>query len=164
MMFNRKTLKGVRGVIASRDLEKYLEQILILERRVRQKDIKIAILESELNSLKIEQKHLKKVTREQEGILHFHRNDNADLKLQLQSLKDRSELLEREKKEQVGELRKELDILPNKTVYLSMKKENERMAKELQELKRLLERRESQIRRMTEENLKLKDKLKFLKA
>ena len=42
MMFKRKTLKGVRGVVASRDLEKYLEQILILERKVRQRDIKIA--------------------------------------------------------------------------------------------------------------------------
>lgn len=164
MVLKKKILKGVRGVISSKDLEKYLEQILILERKLRQKDIAINMLEAELIALKQEHKKALKDLHSHEKNLQEHRNINADIKLKLQSLKDQKELLEREKQEAVGGLRKELDHLPDRSEYEKLKNDHQKTLKKVKSLENTLDRRDSQVRKLTEENLKLKDKLKFIKS
>ena len=81
----------------------------------------------------------------------------------MEELSNKSKLLAQERDGALDGVKKKLTQLPEKEEFERQKTEHAALAKEVKDLRKSLERSENQVHKLVEENLKLKDKLKFLK-
>ncbi|MHA1791470.1 MAG: hypothetical protein ACTSVI_02430 [Promethearchaeota archaeon] len=162
-MFKKRYLKGIKGVVSAKDLEKYLENIMLLERELHSKEIKIGLLETRLNAVMKELSHSRKVIKNQEEIIQKHRSTNADLQLQLESLKDLKDDLERSRNEASSKLSGDAIKIHGLAEFQAIKADRDKLLGEVKKLGKMMTRKDVQIKKLTEENVALKDKLRYLK-
>jgi chromosome segregation ATPase len=162
-MFGKKTLKGTKGVFSSKDVEKYLQDIMDLEKEVKTREILVTRLETQLSATTRELNQLRKQVSKQDVTIQELRGENIDFKTRLTELEGKHGALTKEQAGSLEKLKTELSKAPARVDYESIRDERDRLARELRDVQKTLENRDLQIRRLNEETLKLKDKLKFLK-
>ena len=162
-MFKKRYLKGIKGVVSAKDLERYLEDLMILERELHSRDVKIGLLETRLSKITKELNHGRKVSKHQEEVIQKQRTQIADLQLQLEMLNDLKSSLERENKEMTSKLSSEKIGITARDDLIRLQEERDKLSQEVKRLGKELKNRDSQIKKLTEENVLLKDKLRYLK-
>ncbi len=163
MFLGKKALKGTKGVFSSKDVEKYLQDIMDLEREVKTREVTVTRFESQLSTTTRELNQLQKQVARQDMTIQTLRADNVDLKTRLAELEGKHGALSKEQGSTLEKLKAELAKAPARADYESARDERDKLAREARDLQKNLENRDLQIRRLNEENLKLKDKVKFLK-
>ena len=163
VFLNRKSSKGVKGIFAAKDVERYLKDIMDLERKVNLKDIQIGQLQSQLDSVMKELNGLRKQLSKLDSTIQEQRGSIVSLNVQVDELQGQTSALSIEKDDAMTKLKKQVESAAPIEEHESLKIKADRLERNVAELKRTLERRDDQIKRLTEENLKIKDRLKFLK-
>lgn len=163
MLFGRKSMKGIRGVFSSGDVERYLQNIMELESKVKELEIDVARYKVQANSNRKELNFLQRQVLKYEATIQEQRKKIVVLELQAEELTNANKVLVQERDGALDGVRKKLDQLPEKEEFERQKAEYEALAKEVKALKKNMDRSENQVHKLVEENLKLKDKLKFLK-
>ncbi|MFX0099588.1 MAG: hypothetical protein ACFFCS_08400 [Candidatus Hodarchaeota archaeon] len=156
-------MKGIRGVFSSGDVEKYLQGIMELESKVKELKINMARYKVQANSNQKELNFLQRQVLKHETTIQEQRKKIVDLELQLEDLTNANKLLAQERDGALDNVKKKLTQLPEKEEFERYKAEHDSVTKEMKTLKKDFERSENQVHKLVEENLKLKDKLKFLK-
>ena len=136
---------------------------MVQQRQIKKRDIEIARLESKLTAVEKEVHDLRKQVVKQDSTIQEQHNTIAELNIQLGDLQGKYEALNNDKVDTISTLKNNLDKLPTRDEYDNLKFEHEKISKQLKDTIKQLKRRENQVRKLTEENLKIKDKLKFLK-
>jgi len=162
-MFQKKALKGTRGVFQAKDVEKYLQEIMDLEKLQKLGEIQIARLESQLNSVMHEVNNLRKQIGKQDTTIQELRGENIDLKTNLTELQGKHSAIVKEHDDELHKFKKELGKAAAREDYDAVLESKEKLERQAKDMQKAIENRDAQLRRLTEENLKLKDKLKFLK-
>ena len=163
MVFNKKVSKGIKGVFSGKDVERYINEIDRLERACHLKDITIARLDTQLSGVVKELSGLRKQVLKQDTTIQGQRAELADVRVALADLETPHDALVQEKKGALDQLRLELERAPSRSEFDAVKQARARLDAEVADLRSQLARRDDQIHRLTGENLKLKDRLKFLK-
>lgn len=163
MFFGKKVQKGTKGVFSSKDVEKYLQDIMDLEKEVKTRDVMIARLEAQLSTTTRELNQLRKQVSKQDTTIQELRAENVDTKTRLAELEAKHVALVKEHGSSIDKLKAELAKAPARDEFESTRDERDKLARELKDLQKAIEGRDLQIRRLNEETLKLKDRLKFLK-
>jgi chromosome segregation ATPase len=163
VFLNRKTSKGVKGVFAAKDVERYLEDIMDLERKVKLKDIQISQLQSQLDSVLKELNSSRKQLSKLDSQIQEQRGSIATLNVQVDELQGETSALSVEKDDAMDKLKKHVETAAPIEEHETLKIKADRLERQIAELRHTLERRDDQVKRLTEENLKIKDRLKFLK-
>jgi chromosome segregation ATPase len=162
-MFPRKSLKGTRGIFQAKDVEKYLQEIMDLEKSTKLGDIHVARLESQLNSVMHEMNNLRKQISRQDTTIQELRAENIDLKTRLTELQGKHSSIVKEQGVEIQKFKKELGKAPARDDYETVVASKDKLDRQVKDMQKAIENRDTQLHRLTEENLKLKDKLKFLK-
>ncbi|MHA1369180.1 MAG: coiled-coil domain-containing protein [Promethearchaeota archaeon] len=162
-MFIKKTSKGIKSIFSSHDVETYLDQILELEHKLKQKDLEIKRYKMQISSMMGELKSTSKKLESKDKTIQEQRNKISDLSLQVEKLKDQNVNLLQQSSTELNDLRKKLEFLPSLDEYNAFKLKQEKLQKEVDELKIKLSNKEKQIHKLMEENLKIKERIKFLK-
>jgi len=162
-MFPKKALKGTKGVFQAKDVEKYLQEIMNLEKVSKLGEIQIARLESQLNSLMHEVNDLRKQIAKQDTTIQELRGENIDLKTRFTELQGKHSAITKEQGVEIQKFKKELGKAPARDDYENVIAARDKLERQAKDMQKAIENRDVQLRRLTEENLKLKDKLKFLK-
>ncbi|MEX2682316.1 MAG: hypothetical protein Q6373_012015 [Candidatus Sigynarchaeota archaeon] len=163
MFLGKKALKGTKGVFSSKDVEKYLQDIMDLEKEVKTREIMVTRLESQLSATTRELNRLQKQVSRQDTTIQQLRSENVDLKTRLADLEGKYGSMSKEQTSTLEKLKAELAKAPSRAEFESMRDERDKLIREVRDLQKSVESRDAQIRRLNEENLKLKDKVKFLK-
>jgi len=150
-------------VFSSRDVEKYLQDIMDLEKTVKLRDIQVARLESQLSLVMREVDTHRKQGIKVDSMIQEIRAENVDLKTRLMELEGKHTAVVQEQTDSLEKLKKELGKAIARDDYDVVKDARDKLDKQVKEMQKAIESRDTQIRRLTEDNLKLKDKLKFLK-
>lgn len=162
-MFARKASKGIKGVFSGKDVEKYLQEIERLERAVKARDLAIARLDTQLAGISKEVASLRKQALKQDLTIQEQRNELASTRVALDELQTNHDALQGEKTAAIDTLKRELERAAPRHEFDAIKAACGRLEGTVADLRGQLARRDDQVRRLTEENLKLKDRLKFLK-
>lgn len=162
-MFPKKALKGTKGVFQAKDVEKYLQEIMDLEKASKLGEIQNASLESQLNSVMHEVNNLRKQIAKQDTTIQELRGENIDLKARLAELQGKQSAIVKEQSLELQKFKKELGKAPAREDYETIQSSRDKLERQVKDMQKAIENRDAQLRRLTEENLKLKDKLKFLK-
>ena len=163
MIFGKKTLKGTRGVFAAKDVDKYLEDILELERKVSQRELNIAQLETRLDAISREMQSSQKQLDKQEITIQAQRNEIAEVRIMLDDVQTKYDAVAKEKATSMEKLKIDLQNAPPKDEYEALKEAKAKLERRVKDLERTLDQRDEQLRKLTTDNLQLKDKLKFLR-
>ncbi len=163
MFFGKKTLKGTKGVFSSKDVEKYLQDIMDLEKEVKTREVMVTRFESQLSTTSRELNQIQKQVARQDITIQQLRGENVDLKTRLAELEGKHGAMSKEQASTLEKLKAELAKAPARVEYESTRDERDRLVREVRDLQKSVENKDVQIRRLNEESLRLKDKLKFLK-
>nr|MDO8085990.1 hypothetical protein [Candidatus Sigynarchaeum springense] len=163
MFLGKKTLKGTKGVFSSKDVEKYLQDIMNLEKEVKAREIMVTRFESQLSTATRDLNQLQKQVARQDITVQQLRGENVDLKTRLAELEGKHGAMSKEQASTLDKLKAELAKAPSRAEFESIRDERDRLAREVRDLQKSVESRDAQIHRLNEENFKLKDKIKFLK-
>jgi chromosome segregation ATPase len=163
VLFGKKTIKGTKGVFSSKDVEKYLQDIMDLEKEVKTREILVTRFETQLSTTTRELNQLRKQVSKQDTTIQELRAENIDMKTRLTELEGKHGAMSKEQAGSLEKLKAELAKAPARDEYESVRDERDRLARDARDVQKALESRDVQIRKLNEENLKLKDKLKFLK-
>ena len=134
-----------------------------LEKSTKLADIQIARLESQLNSIMHEVNNLRKQISKQDTTIQELRGENIDLKTRLTELQGKHSAIVKEQGVELKKFKKELGQAPARDDYETVQATRDKLERQVKDMQKAIENRDGQLRRLTEENLKLKDKLKFLK-
>ncbi|MBN2153302.1 MAG: hypothetical protein JW839_17750 [Candidatus Lokiarchaeota archaeon] len=163
MFLGKKALKGTKGVFSSKDVEKYLQDIMDLEKEVKTREVMVTRLETQLSTVTRELNRLQKQAARHDAAIQQLRAENVDLKARLEDYEGKHGAAAKEQRSELERLKAELAKAPARAEFEAARDERDRLAREVRDLQKGLENRDVQIRRLDEENLKLKDKVKFLK-
>jgi chromosome segregation ATPase len=163
VLFGRKTIKGTKGVFSSKDVEKYLQDIMDLEKEVKTREILVTRFETQLSTTTRELNQLRKQVLKQDTTIQELRGENIELKTRLTELEGKHGAMSKEQAGSLEKLKVELAKAPARDKFEAILDERDRLAREARDLQKTLESRDLQIHKLNEETLKLKDKLKFLK-
>ncbi len=163
MLFGRKSIKGTKGVFSSKDVEKYLQDIMDLEKEVKTREILVTRFETQLSTTARDLGQLRKQALKQDLTIQELRSENVDLKTRLTELEGKHGAMSKEQAGSLEKLKAELAKAPARDEFETVRDDRDRLARESRDMQKMIESRDVQIRKLNEETLKLKDKLKFLK-
>ncbi len=163
MLFGKKALKGTRGVFAAKDVDRYLEDILDLERKVRQRELQVTQLEVRLGAVTRDVQSYHKQIEKQELTIQDQRNEIAEVRIILDDVQTKYSAISQEKATSMEKLKMDLQNAPPRDEFDALKDAKTKLERRVKELERTLDQRDEQLRKLTTDNLQLKDKLKFLR-